>query len=303
MSDKVVVLLSKAREPRPESERLEQKIVAGLERWPDLKVAVTPHLYDLSSNGASLKAIRSISGDMIVLGWLYPRAAYWVLKANGIVGRLGRTSCLPEEDVDKPPRQSGDTERTVWCFDLRTYERAEQYLAEIGEILASALVPATEAVSALGNGRAEMLDEATRPRWYPVIDYSRCTNCLECLNFCLFGVFGLDQNNAILIEQPDACRAGCPACSRICPDGAIMFPQHEDPAVAGDPKASLKGLKLDLSQLFGVTSPAELAAKERERARAEKQQPQGKLPGRQNSGPESQDDLDHLVDEVDDLDL
>ena len=124
MSDKVVVLLSKAREPRPESERLEQKIVAGLERWPNLKLMVAPHLYDLSSDGAGLKAIRSTSGDMVVLGWLYPRAAYWVLKANGIAGRLGRTSCLPEGDVDEPRRQSGDSERTVWCFDLRSYERA-----------------------------------------------------------------------------------------------------------------------------------------------------------------------------------
>jgi len=25
-------------------------------------------------------------------------------------------------------------------------------------------------------------------RWYPVLDYSRCTNCMECIDFCLFGV-------------------------------------------------------------------------------------------------------------------
>ncbi len=24
--------------------------------------------------------------------------------------------------------------------------------------------------------------------WFPVIDYDRCTNCKQCLNFCLFGV-------------------------------------------------------------------------------------------------------------------
>ena len=93
---------------------------------------------------------------------------------------------------------------------------------------------------------------------------------MECLNFCLFGVYSLGEEDAILVEQPDACRNGCPACSRICPEGAIMFPQHKDPAIAGDPKASRKGLKLDLSQLFGGANPAQLAAAERNRALAEK---------------------------------
>ena len=54
-------------------------------------------------------------------------------------------------------------------------------------------------------------------RWYPVIDYSRCTNCMECIDFCLFGVYGIDQQETILVEQPDNCRKGCPACSRVCP--------------------------------------------------------------------------------------
>ena len=72
------------------------------------------------------------------------------------------------------------------------------------------------------------------PRWHPVIDYDRCTNCLECLNFCLFGTYGLDEAGRILVEMPETCRDGCPACSRICPVGAIIFPACEDPAIAGD---------------------------------------------------------------------
>ena len=71
--------------------------------------------------------------------------------------------------------------------------------------------------------------------------------------------FHLQMQDDLLIEQPDSCRAGCPACSRICPEGAIMFPQHSDPAIAGDAEASLAGMKLDLSQLFGA-DPAALAA-------------------------------------------
>src|SRR5690349_15887991 len=29
--------------------------------------------------------------------------------------------------------------------------------------------------------------------WFPVIDYDRCTNCMQCLSFCLFGVYGADR--------------------------------------------------------------------------------------------------------------
>src|SRR5687767_1981373 len=25
--------------------------------------------------------------------------------------------------------------------------------------------------------------------WFPVIDYQRCTNCMQCLSFCLFEVY------------------------------------------------------------------------------------------------------------------
>ena len=145
--------------------------------------------------------------------------------------------------------------------------------------------------------------EETAPRWYPVIDYGRCTNCLECLNFCLFGVFGLDDEGAIVAEQPDACRDGCPACSRICPAGAIMFPGHNDAAIAGDGTAEPGALKLDLSQLFGGADVAQLAAAERDRALAEQRRHAAGKEGPSASKSADQNDLDKLVDEVDDLDL
>src|SRR6266581_4822583 len=31
--------------------------------------------------------------------------------------------------------------------------------------------------------------------WFPVIDYDRCTNCMQCLSFCLFGVYGVDEQH------------------------------------------------------------------------------------------------------------
>ncbi len=82
-------------------------------------------------------------------------------------------------------------------------------------------------------GTVEFLEEATPRRWYPVIDGKRCTGCLECVNFCLFGVYVIGENDRPSVDQPDACRDGCPACSRVCPGQAIMFPMHDDEVIAG----------------------------------------------------------------------
>jgi MinD superfamily P-loop ATPase len=128
-----------------------------------------------------------------------------------------------------------------------------------------------EARRALDSGVASHVDRTSLPedtsrRWYPVIDYSRCTNCMECIDFCLFGVYGVDALDRILVEQQDNCKKGCPACSRVCPENAIIFPQHKTPAIAGA-EGEIGGLKIDLSQLFGGDageSAVELAVKERD---------------------------------------
>ncbi|MEM8934556.1 MAG: ferredoxin family protein, partial [Acidobacteriota bacterium] len=57
--------------------------------------------------------------------------------------------------------------------------------------------------------------------WFPVIDYDRCTNCMQCLSFCLFGVYDVDDNKTIDVAQPQRCKTHCPACSRVCPEVAI----------------------------------------------------------------------------------
>jgi len=39
-----------------------------------------------------------------------------------------------------------------------------------------------------------------------------------------------------VVRNPDQCKPGCPACSRVCPQSAIMFPRYEkDAAIAGAP--------------------------------------------------------------------
>ena len=75
----------------------------------------------------------------------------------------------------------------------------------------------------------------TSPHWYPVIDRSRCVNCGRCRQFCLFGVYISTIDGIIIAKNPDRCKNGCPACSRICPHGAIIFPLYNDPAISGAP--------------------------------------------------------------------
>ena len=157
-------------------------------------------------------------------------------------------------------------------------------------------------------GEPRRVEEQAGRRWYPVIDFSRCTNCMECIDFCLFGVYGVDAAETILVEQPDSCRKGCPACSRVCPENAIIFPQHKTPMIAGAPGAGAGGLKIDLSQLFGAPDAVEVAARERD----EQLLLAGRdvvglnvgMPKRQDSrADEPKDDLDDLIDSLDDMDL
>jgi NAD-dependent dihydropyrimidine dehydrogenase PreA subunit len=149
-------------------------------------------------------------------------------------------------------------------------------------------------------------DEPER-RWYPVIDYSRCTNCMECIDFCLFGVYGVDKVETILVEQPDNCRKGCPACSRVCPENAIIFPQHKTPTIAGAPVVA-GSLKIDLSKLFGAPETGESAEQAAIRERDEQLLLAGRaavgttvgLPKRHAAtSEEPKDELDSLIDALD----
>lgn len=209
-----------------------------------------------------------------------------------------------DEDTDKSPAAGiGSVEvpkRSIWCIDLRVSERSEAFLEEIRRIRAESVIetetpvdlmswirgaPSAEQLNrylqperilearrAFDSGTATLDDKAMLPedtarRWYPVIDYSRCTNCMECIDFCLFGVYGVDALDRILVEQQDSCKKGCPACSRVCPANAIIFPHHKTAAIAGA-EGEVGGLKIDLTKLFGGDegeSAIEMAVKERDR--------------------------------------
>ena len=70
--------------------------------------------------------------------------------------------------------------------------------------------------------------------WFPVIDYSRCTNCMQCLSFCLFDVYGVSAESKIQVQNQSNCKTECPACSRVCPEVAIMFPKYRHGPINGE---------------------------------------------------------------------
>jgi Pyruvate/2-oxoacid:ferredoxin oxidoreductase delta subunit len=91
--------------------------------------------------------------------------------------------------------------------------------------------------------------------WFPVIDYSRCTNCMQCLSFCLFDVYGVSAEQKIQVQNQSNCKTECPACSRVCPEVAIMFPKYRHGPINGEEiKADdvrREAMKVDISALLG----------------------------------------------------
>lgn len=324
MTAEVQVVLSRPPGDPPSLSGFGRSLASRLAAVPGLKVAIVPHLYDLAADGAAMQYLREIHTDVVVLAALYPRAAFWLLDAHGVRGRLGLTSSLAEEEIPDAlatsHRRGEIPGRTLWCFDLRRYSDPELLAREVLETVGQGrLQPGAEqalvgadpsaAVEALWNE----LVEPTESRWYPVIDFDQCNDCLECLNFCLFGVYSVDGASRPWVEHPEACRPGCPACARICPAGAIMFPQHGDPAIAGDPRAARRSLRLDLSQVLRGLGPLELAALERARALGTAAPPAPAPPGPHGTEqapaadpaprlPSAPLDLDSLVDHLDKLD-
>ncbi|MBL9083793.1 MAG: ferredoxin family protein [Planctomycetales bacterium] len=378
MPRKLTVVISQGQSANPAKRKLEEDVVAGLLFERGVEVTVVPNLYDLTPDGTGMLCLQGISGDMVVVSWLFSRAAFWTLDRNGIRGREGKVELVNEAEEDEDEDSDGDEaaaaddkprvlasrdvpNRVIYCLDFKARNLAQPFIEEILRIkklaeaqpvnilmnwIGGSPTPAqqvrfdaptntTSGVDAAGKldgsspagagpgihlglsneapadatpAAPTIIAEESNRRWYPVIDYARCTNCMECIDFCLFGVYGVDKVDTILVEQPDNCRKGCPACSRVCPENAIIFPQHKTPAIAGSPEGAAGAFKIDLSKLFGAPDALEQAVLERDvelvdAGRAAVGMAVG-IPKRQTEKAAApKDDLDKLMDSLDDLDL
>ncbi|MAG93309.1 MAG: ferredoxin [Planctomycetaceae bacterium] len=330
---KLTVVISQQQGKNPAKRQLEEEIASALLIHPDVDLSLVPHLYDLSSDHTGMVFLKSVPGDLIVLSWLYPRASRWVLDRNSVRGREGVVT-LVDDALEDEAEQSDHADaigsldvpdRRIYCIDLRVSTDAQDYIDEVNRITSEASVQTVELMSWInGNPKADQLQrylnpqqqldesrsgsaasgESTKRRWYPVIDYSRCTSCMECIDFCLFGVYGIDKHDRILVELEDNCKKGCPACSRVCPENAIVFPGHKTPAIAGA-EGGVAGLKIDLSRLFGAPSGVDMAVRERDAELVnDGRDAVGAGVGlRTHETDEERDELDDLIDSLDELDL
>lgn len=167
-----------------------------------LDVLIVPDLYHLPDRFTAWDAIVALIDCKAVVSWRYPRPIECLLASHGFASDAA-------------------------VIDLGGFGSAEEcFSAVAGVIWAS-------------DGRPGTISEIVEPvseRWYPVIDASRCTNCGHCLQFCIFDVYAHDGSGRVVAVSPDNCKPGCPACSRVCPEGAIIFPCYrKDTAIAGAP--------------------------------------------------------------------
>ncbi len=97
--------------------------------------------------------------------------------------------------------------------------------------------------------RVEDEEDAGWRAWYPVLDRERCTACGQCAGFCLFGVYEISDGGDVLVSNPAGCKDNCPACARVCPEGAVIFPKFPAPPINGGAGDAGEPVRLDPAQL------------------------------------------------------
>src|SRR5262245_26159857 len=127
---RLTVVLSQAQGKNPAKRALEESIAAALILEPGLDVSIVPYLYDLDADHTGRLFLESVQGDLVVLAWMYPRAAFWLLDRDGIRGNYGENQIeVREEDEEEEGEKEarggiGSVEvppRWIYCLDLRDH--------------------------------------------------------------------------------------------------------------------------------------------------------------------------------------
>jgi ferredoxin len=66
--------------------------------------------------------------------------------------------------------------------------------------------------------------------WDPKIDYTKCTTCGKCVDFChtIAYRFETQDGKKKTVVNPNKCIVFCRGCEEICPAGAITHPSLKE---------------------------------------------------------------------------
>jgi Pyruvate/2-oxoacid:ferredoxin oxidoreductase delta subunit len=221
--------------PTSTAERVRQTLAAS-----GLAVESVPDLCALAAQHSSELGAWAGATDLVVAA-CHPRAVKWLFAAG--------QAPLPDAGVTYLDMRSSPVETLV----AAVHELA-------GSTGASALVEAASDLPTASNVVVTSASPAEAPQppawlpWFPVIDETLCEDCKKCLNFCLFGVYAVDEAGTVSVKHPANCKTGCPACARVCPSAAIIFPKYANaPINGGQPKPGdpvNEPLKIDRAMLL-----------------------------------------------------
>jgi Pyruvate/2-oxoacid:ferredoxin oxidoreductase delta subunit len=172
------------------------------------RVVLAPSLYDIPEKSPWWGQLSGLGRISAIWSTLHPRPAKWLLHRHGLETDTFRYDAYASVQA---------------CFEAMRLGADEESRPAGSAVPADVLQPD-------GDGNS------WKVRWHPIVDKDLCDNCGQCLQFCLFSVYTRDEAQNVTVGNPDACKTGCPACSRICPKGAIIFPLYsQDPAISGAP--------------------------------------------------------------------
>jgi NAD-dependent dihydropyrimidine dehydrogenase PreA subunit len=225
-------------------------VLAAL-RKADVDLIAVPDLCKLAAEKSPLMAELSRAASLTIVA-CQPRSIRWLFHRAGAPLDMGRVRFLNMRE-----------------------KTAEDILKEV---LGKTLAP--------GDTQPEKLQpEGEWTPWFPVIDYDRCVHCGQCHNFCLFGVYSRGNDGKVEVTLPAACKTNCPACARICPEAAIIFPKYDKGPISGDDildeTAEKERIKVDVEMILGSDTYSALAErrKKRRQMRLLKETPGERVPG------------------------
>ncbi len=167
--------------------------------------------------------------------------------------------CSPDDAARVPAEPAivlGSAAGDAFDQALQSRTSVKEFLPNLeGRGVTECLEAVDQADAKIAQDRGSAAPAAPWKPWFPVIDFDRCTNCMQCLSFCLFDVYGVTPAGKITVQNESNCKTDCPACSRVCPEVAILFPKYKAGPINGDEVQAddvrREAMKIDISSLLG----------------------------------------------------